>query len=216
MKRTLLVVFSSVLMLGSAGAGAHAYADVTFAGMDLGMAGSGANFNGFTVGRPLDGGETWSASFDYSVTLHNDGLPAPLPVDPVCTPLHFSVCSPPDVGVEYAVFDFGVVGNQYQSGFYEYSVSGLPIVGSFTAAPGTTVTYSGSFTVTETVTSSTPPPFESVDQDVLYGVSFVDDSGAAPVPEPPALGLIVAGAALLLVRRSAVRPPLSARPRART
>ena len=215
MKRTLFAAFTSGLMLASTGAGAHAYADVTFASMDLSMAGTGANFNGFSVGKPLEVGETYSVTFDYSVTLHNDGLPTTLPVDPVCTPLHFSVCSPPDHGVEYAVFDFGVVGNQYQKGFYQYTVSGLPMIGSFSAPAGTTVTYNGSFTVTETVGGSFPPPFEAVDQDFLYGVSFINDAGPAPVPEPPALGMIVAGAALLLLRRVAA-PLLSARPRPRT
>lgn len=186
-------VAAAALALGIPGAWAHAYVTGTWAGFDLSQAVGGANFVYVEPGVPLQPGQTWSQTFDYSLTLHNDGLPAGRDWEDRCVGLPGPICAPPADGQEMAHVTFGAQITKEASGYFSYSIAGLPWDGDFDAAPGQTVSYSGTFTVTETAGPVVLDPFTHLDALFLFAGAWVDSSTVSAVPEPSSTALLLAG-----------------------
>jgi hypothetical protein len=193
MKRTFLAA-AAALTLSAGAAQASAYVTGTWIGYDLSQSIGGANFvYSEPLGVPLQPGQTWSQTFDYSLTLHNDGLPAGRDWEDRCVGLPGPICAPAADGQEMAHVTFGAQITKEASGYFSYSIDGLPWGGDFDAAPGQTVSYSGTFTVTETVGPVVLDPFTQLDSLFLFAAAWVDSSSVSAVPEPSSTTLLLAG-----------------------
>lgn len=189
MRQVTRSVLAAALSAIGSQASAHAYADVSFAGMNLSQQGSGTAFNVLFFGQTLASGTSFTESFAYTVTLHADGGPADRTWN-FCLPLSGMDCGPAATGREQVEFEFGFQQAKEASPFTTYQFSGLPTdpmaVGSGTA------TYSGTFSITESIAPM--GSFQSLDYLTLWGSSWVDSSDAPPpVPEPAIAMLMLLG-----------------------
>lgn len=183
------------LLLFTGLANANAWVSGTFAGADVTQDGAGETFTiSDPIGVALSPGASLSWTFAYSITLHNDGLQAAREWDECLTVSPGPICGPAADGQEHAEFDFGALTTKSATGLFNFTVVGLPHVEAFIAAPGTTATYSGTFTITETASAEITEPFTPLDALFLYSASFVDSSSVvSAVPELPGAALMLAG-----------------------
>ncbi len=189
---TRAAIAAAMLAIGSQ-AGAHAYADVSFAGMDLSQQGSGTAFNGFFFGQPIAGGTSLTQTFAYTVTLHADGDPASRAWS-FCLPLSIADCGPAATGQEQVEFEFGALQTKEASPFTSYQFSGLPT--SPMVVDSGTATFTGTFSITESITPM--GSFQSLDYLTVWGATWVDSSDAMPaVPEPAVAAMMLLGLGLL-------------------
>ena len=194
---TRAAIAATFLAVGT-GAGAHASADISFAGLDLSVPDSGAKFDDFFFGKPIAGGTSFTASFPYTITLHADGAPA-LRSWSACVPLPGSDCGPAPTGFEQVEFEFGFQQTKEASPFTSYQFTGLPAQNLLIDKLGT-VSFSGTFSITETVTPF--GFFDNLDYLVVWGATWVDSNGKSPaVPEPSRSVLILLGLGGLSARR---------------
>jgi hypothetical protein len=194
-----ILAAAAAFALVSGGAQAHAYVTGTFAGLNVNQLGAGFNFNfSDPIGMNLDAGTSKTWDFTYLITLHNDGLAADREWYD-CAPIPSGCALPPPTGKELAEFDFGFALSKSSSPFFNYSVDGYPAV-PFTVAAGSTVTYTGQFSITEIAAPYVEYPFSPGNDSLyLYTLSYVDTM--LPVPELPTSALLVAGLACLNLRR---------------
>lgn len=189
---TRAVLAAALFAIGSR-AGAHAYADVSFAGMDLSQQGSGTAFDVLYFGQPLASGTSFTETFAYTVTLHADGEAANRAWS-FCLPLSGLDCGPAATGREQVDFEFGFQQAKEASPFTSYQFSGLP-TGPMVVDTGT-ATFSGTFSVTESIASM--GSFQSLDYLTLWGATWVDANDALPaIPEPAVVTLMLLGLGLL-------------------
>lgn len=201
-------VAAAALALGIPGAWAHAYVTGTFAGIDISAPGSGygGGMDG-PIGIAVEPGGSYSQDYTYSITLHNDGLPAERTWN-YCVPTDGNMCGPTPTGTEIAEFEFAMMRTKEASPWFQFQLSGIPTYWLLTAAPGTEVTYSGTFTLTET-SAMHIEPYTSLDAAFFFATSWVDSSDsstsgpvASTVPDAPGAALMLAGlAGLALIRR---------------
>lgn len=199
---TRAVIAAALLAVGSQ-AGAHAYADISFAGMNLSQQGSGTAFNVLFFGQPLASGASFTQSFAYTITLHADGETANRDWS-FCLPLSGLDCGPAPTGHEQVDFEFGFEQTKEASPFTSYQFSGLPASPLVVSAG--TATYDGTFSITESIAPM--GSFQSLDYLAIWGATWVDSNDAPPpVPEPGAAALTLLGLGLLcagLKRRAVV------------
>jgi hypothetical protein len=212
MRRNLLAAGAAALMLISGGAGAAAWSQGSIGEVSVDQLGSGANFGYFTFGQDLEPGQSYSQTFSYSFTLHNDGLEFPYGVtrswNAGCSPFgNFGPqCPPAFTGYEQVQFNFGYDESQYGSAGFAYTVTGSPPI-SVSLAAGQAVTLQGSFEITETNISTDPlrpyGPFGPASVLQVYFSEWVDsvDSSAPSaslVPEADGGVQWLTGAAILV------------------
>ncbi len=186
------VIAAALFAIGSQ-ASAHAYADVSFAGMNLSQHGSGTAFDVLFFGQPLASGTSFTESFAYTVTLHADGGPADRTWN-FCLPLSGLDCGPAATGHEQVDFEFGFQQAKEASPFTTYQFSGLPA--SPMAVGSGTTTFSGTFSITESIAPM--GSFQSLDYLTLWGATWVDSSDTPPaVPEPAVATLVLLGLGFL-------------------
>ena len=197
-QRVLATLVTALLVIGSR-ADAHAYADVSFAGLNLSGQRSGASFDVFFFGQPLASGTSFTAYFPYTITVHADGEPANRIWD-FCIPLTAVDCGPPATGHEQVAFDFGFEQTPEASPFTSYQFGGLP-PNPIVEDAGTS-TYRGMFSITESVAPF--GTFQSLDYLVVWGATWIDSNDTLPaVPEPGAGTLMLLGLSVLMLTRPA-------------
>jgi hypothetical protein len=202
MNYKLMAAAFAALTLVSEGAQARAYITGTFAGHPFSQTTSGWSYvDQEPVGVDLAPGASQTWTFNYTVTLHTDGLPATRDWEGTigCPSIPYgSDCGHTPDGYETAQFDFDIFPPREASGYWNYTESGM-ISGSLTAPVGAgSVTYSGTFSITETATTFRDEPFGWADAVYPYGVAIVD---AAPIPEAPTGAMIMAGLGFMALRR---------------
>lgn len=197
MKRNFWAATAAFLMLAAGGAQAHAYADFTIGGVDVSQNSSGFNYALIWFGEPLAPGASLSRTFDYSIKLHTDGLPATRTWGGYCSPE--STCGPADDGQEHAQFDFFILQARDANPLVHFDISDYPAFASNAVGPGQTLSYSGSFTITETVDFNAGDANAPV---LIYAGTWVDSNDmSSPVPEP-ANGLLLLAGALAVIGAS--------------
>ena len=187
---------TAALVAAGSCANAHSYAEITFAGMDMSVTGSGTAFNGFVFGQPISGGTSLTVDFPYTITLHAEGKPAERGWD-FCVPLPETDCGPAPTGYEQVEFESGALQTREASPFTSYQFSGIPSPNPMIESDGT-VTYHGTLSITETVAPE--GTYQDLDYLFVFAATWVDSNDALPaVPEPAtaslmllALGLVVA------------------------
>lgn len=198
MRLTTCAAIVAAFLAASPHADASAWADVTFNGMRLSGQGSGARWDVFFFGQPVDAGQSFTEQFPYTITLHADGLPAARLWND-CLPLSFTDCGPAATGSELVEFEFGTLRTRETSPYVEYQMTGAPPAMAVEA--NGTVTYSGVLSITESI----PPTgtyFPSTDYLVIWAATWIDSAdGVVSVPEPAAPGLMLAGLGLLAAMR---------------
>lgn len=181
-------IVAALLAIGSH-ANAHAYADISFAGLNLSGAGSGSAFDVFYFGHSLASGTSFTEAFPYTITLHADGRPADR-VWTFCLPLPGADCGPPATGHEQVEFEFGFAQTPEASPFTSYQLSGLPASPLVDAAG--TLTYRGTLSITETIAPF--GTFQDLDYLVVWGATWIDSNDTMPaVPEPATALLMLLG-----------------------
>jgi hypothetical protein len=101
----VLALAGSLLAVADASAGAGATS--TFGGFTLNQ--TGFVFSGGPIPVVLGAGESQDFTINYTVSVHDDGLPAPFdPKFTGCLPIHDSSCNPPYTGYEVARVLFDV------------------------------------------------------------------------------------------------------------
>ncbi len=187
MRHTVRATLIAALLVIGARADAHAYADISFDGLNVSGQGSGTWFDVLYFGHPLASGTSFTASFPYAITLHADGLPASRTWD-FCIPLTEVDCGPPATGHEQVAFDFGFEQTPEASPFTSYQFSGLPT--SLMVDSAGTSTYRGTFSITESVAPF--GTFQNLDYLVVWGATWIDSNNTLPaVPEPGAATLLL-------------------------
>jgi len=197
MKIALTASVAAALLLAGPGAMAHASATAHIGDVSVTQDGSGANF-GITFWQvSLGSFESASRVFDYSVTLHTDGLPATRTWDDstpfACLPLHEMKCGPEATGMELVEAYLETYRDGREANpFIDYS--GIFATDLFYSDAGSE-TVSGSFTLTATNTGLGPQS----DSISLFASLWVDASEATPaVPEPGGLALGLTGLSAVL------------------
>lgn len=196
MHPTVHAALTAALFAAGSCANAHSYAEITFAGMDMSVTGSGTAFNGFVFGQPISGGTSLTADFPYTITLHAEGKPAERGWD-YCVPLPGTDCGPAPTGYEQVEFETGAFQTREASPYTSYQFSGIPSPNPMIESDGT-VTYHGTLSITETVAEQ--GSYQDLDYVFVFAATWVDSNDALPaVPEPAtaasmllALGLVVA------------------------
>jgi hypothetical protein len=190
---TRAAIASAFLAVGTQ-AGAHAYADVSFAGLNLSQQGSGTQFNVFFFGQPIPAGTSFTQTFPYTITLHSDGGPAERSWD-FCLPLPGTDCGPPPTGFEQVEFEYSFSQTKEASPFTSYTFANLPNQTSVVENGGT-LTLNGSFSITETMAEF--GDFEPLDYLVVWGATWVDSNDAvSTIPEPGMGSLLLLGVGML-------------------
>jgi hypothetical protein len=206
-------VLAATALILTGSAHASAWIDGTFAGMSY----SSVGYQEIAFGKDLARGESFSQTFTYDLTLHNDGLQFPFGVDRSwqsdCSPFgNFTAqCSPHFTTYELAEFDFAFDVSQYGAQGIDYDVSGWPAGESVSAAPGQTVRFQGAFTITERNTLTdpmTPDPFV-FNTMCIHTAAWIDSVEAAPaasvVPEAATITQVLCGLMMLAARWRRVR-----------
>ncbi len=180
MRHSTRAVIATAFLALVARADAHAWADISFAGLDMSATGSGATFGATFFGQPIPGGTSYTQTFPYTITLHTDGDAAGRSWDD-CVPMTAPVCGPAPTGTELVEFQFGFERTRESSPFTDYTFSGLPSTALLTDAG--TVTWSGSFSITETVAPM--GTYEDLDYLAVWAATWIDSADvASPAPEP--------------------------------
>ncbi len=193
MRKIVRAAFTAALLAIGSHASARAYADISFAGLNLSGKGSGTSFDGFFFGHPIASGTSFTESFPYTITLHADGEPADRAWN-TCLPLPGADCGPPATGYEQVEFEFGFTQTPEASPFTSYQLSGLPA--SPMVVEAGTVTYRGALSITETIAPF--GSFQDLDYLFVWGATWIDSNDTLPaVPEPAAGALTLLGLALL-------------------
>ena len=192
MRQTARAAFAAALLAIGSNADAHAYADVSFAGLNLSVEGSGTSFDGFFFGHPIASGSSFTEAFPYTITLHADGEPADR-LWSFCLPLPGADCGPPATGYEQVEFELGFTQTPEASPFTSYQLSGLPT--SPMVVEAGTVTYRGTLSITETVAPF--GTFQDLDYMFIWGATWIDSNDTLPaVPEPAVGALMLVGLVL--------------------
>ena len=214
--KQLFAAAGAALAIACTGASATASIAGTFGDMDYTFDFSGYGYEDYTFGNVLiNPGDSYSQSFAYDLTLHNDGLALTQPrAWSACAPTgDFTVanpstyCGPAFTGNEQVELDFGVARSPGANPNFQYSVTGAPA--SVNLGAGQTVHLSGVVTLTETWIGQGNVDFFG-DDDALwvYSSVWIDSDKPAPlfsVPEPTEASLMLAGLALVAARARARR-----------
>ena len=195
MRLTACAAIVAALLAASPHADASAWADISFAGLHVGGQGSGTSFDGFAFGVDLVGGQSFTEQFPYVITLHADGGPAQRDWD-ACLPLSVFHCGPAATGSELVEFEFGSAGSREASPFTDYQFSDAPPTLAIEADG--TVTYRGTFSITETV-APFGSYFANSDGIFVWVATWIDSSDGAvlAVPEPGVSALMLLGLGML-------------------
>ena len=198
MKTTHIAACAAALLATCSVARADASATVFFGSSVYEQEGSGAHLAELgLVGVMMSPGQSQTWTFDYTVVLHDDGLPATRTWR-YCEPIGTTpVCGPTPTGYELAqVQVFGFLDGRIANPFIQFSTTGG---GTFTATPGGDETYTGTLSVTEWYEGSGGLYLNTL---ALYAQFWVDaSSGTPPVPEPAPAALLAAGLAAMAWRR---------------
>lgn len=203
MRQAARAAIAAALFAIGSHAHAHAYADISFGGLNLSVDGSGTRFDSFVFGQPIPSGTSFTEEFPYTITLHADGAPASRTWD-FCLPLPGTDCGPPPTGSEQVEFEVGAEMAREASPFTSYQFSGFPALNPIIEDQGT-VTYSGTFSITESVE---PPPgsFQFLDSVDIWAATWIDSNDTIPtIPEPATSLLTLLGLGLVAVRRKTLR-----------
>jgi len=163
-----------------------------------------ANWNYQFLTVDVAAGQTVTRSWQYTVTVADDGLPALRTEDNVCTPDFLSDCGPPATGFEqaYALIEIGRDHRDVNddNAFLEDG----NLVQSFHSVTGDPHTFTGTLTWTGTNLSEVRPQTAQL-QVMLFALA---DVSAVPEPAGAALALL---ALLPLAARRRRGPALTAR-----
>lgn len=143
-------------------------------------------------------GETVQRTFNYTVTVADDGLPATR-VDHICTPDYRSDCGPDPTGFElaYALIEIGRDRRSVSDN--DVFIVDSNLVGTFQSVTGSPHTYTGTLVYTATDSSPFVPQTTTL-QVMLFALADV-----AAVPEPSSGWLALLGIVPLLARRRPAR-----------
>lgn len=195
--KAIACLLGLALAAATGGATAATAARVTLDGngvdLSLNQPGDGANFTFGSFDIALAPGASVQETFDYSIRLSADGLPATRDWS-FCTPIAETDCGPDPTGFEqaYASIWMGRDGRS-PTDQDEWISDSLSFV-NFLAPAGQSGLYTGQLVYTATNTSSM---FDQSATVTIVAAAFVD---AAPVPEPAPLTMIGAAGALVLLR----------------
>lgn len=202
MRHTACAAIVAALLAASPHADARAWADVSFAGLNVSGQGSGALFDLFVFGNDIPGGTSFTQDFPYTITLHADGALAPRSWDS-CLPMERVDCGPAATGAELVEFEFGATRPREVSPFTDYDVSGMPP--SLAVEADGTVTYRGTLSITETV-APFGSYFSNTDYLVVWAATWIDSNDAvSAVPEPAGTALMLLGLGMLAAAARARR-----------
>jgi len=197
MDNALAATLAAALILAGGDAAAHASATAQIGDVSVSQDGSGPNFGITGWDVTLDTGESVSRTFDWSVTLHTDGLPATRTWDDGsifgCLPLNEIKCGPAATGSELVeAFLQTWRDGRDANPFVDFTNTFADDI-LYDAAG--TQTLSGSFTLTATNTGVGPQS----DSISLFAALWVDSADAVPaVPEPGGLALAATGLSAVL------------------
>ena len=192
MRTTACAAIIAALLAASPHADAKAWAEVSFAGLDLGGPGAGTSFDSFFFGEPIAGGTRYTAQFPYTITLHADGDAASREWA-ACLPLATVFdCGPRATGAELVEFEFGTERSRLSSPFTTYELSDAPP--ALAVEADGTVTYRGTLSITETV-ADFGSFFPQADRMNVWAATWID---ASAVPEPAAGVLLLLGLGMLV------------------
>jgi hypothetical protein len=201
--KAIACLLGLALAAGTGGAAASTAARITLAGdgveLSLDQPRDGANFTYGSFDVALAPGATVQETFDYTIRLSADSLPATRDWS-FCTPIMETDCGPDPTGLEqaYASIWMGRDGRSPtdQDEWIDDSLSFI----HFLAPAGQSGLYTGELVYTATNTS---PLFDQSATVTILAAAFVD---ATPVPEPAPLTLIGVAGALALLRAGRRRP----------
>ena len=162
---------------------------------------AGWNYGFLTV--DVDPGQTVTRTFDYTVSLSDDGLPATRVEDGVCTPDFLSDCGPAATGFEqaYALIEIGRDHREVDQNTAFLVDANL--IENFRSVTGEPHTFAGTLTYTATNTSPVIPQ-EAQLQVMLFALADV-----AAVPEPANWAMTLLALVPLLARRRRRTPSVS-------
>jgi hypothetical protein len=194
MRRALLplVLFAIVLALGGPARAASAFVSVS--GPPLVLDDTGFLFDGGLIPLELGPGEMQHFTFDYEISVHDDGRPAPF--DPAvlgCLPLSVTVCAPAHAGHDFAqaIFDVAYRDGRAANRFIDLASDAPTRVQLATGADSFAdhLTQSGTIHLSFINTS----PFAQRDVFLVFASAWV----LSPIPEPATVLQLLAGLAVL-------------------